>query len=611
MMRKRYFPFVLLLVFALVAAACSDDDAPAPTSAPTPAPTDAPPGATQAPTAPTDAPPGATQAPTTTTPIVETGDVAEAPARVQDDETVVIAWTGYFNSLDPPDSLVIFNREASAAMYDRLLTYVLTERADGTLVWDGLEVAPGLAESWVIDGGSVTFTIREGVTFNKTGNPVTANDIKYSFVRSIEVPGFGQFNSGLAGLFEPERQITVIDDRTVRFDYELGDGTPFLLRASLPSMRFPIFGIVDSVEVMARATDEDPWGHEWLKENPEGSGPYVIESATAGTELILSRVPGHWTEGGESQIGRAYNGFDRVIYRVLNSPADITALMFGGEVDVAFALGTRELNALAEAGFTIVNAEIPDVWRLDLPVTTPPFDNPLVREAIAHAVPYQTIVDNVFANATRAFSIINPASPSFIPEADWETDLDLARDLLGQAGLADGFETDFYYDSSRQEWEDIALFLQASLGEAGIDLTLRPLPATDFAEQTTTRFGDDTVMAGIQGRSGLIWLDDADPNVGLWLVTRGFPGPVGVGGFSNATHYSSIAVDTLHFENRFNPDLSARVEAYREVQRIVAVDIPIIPLAVRGFPGAVHPAITGVAFTADPHLRSYLLRPAA
>ena len=602
MMRKRYFPFVLLLVFALVAAACSDDDAPAPTSAPT----DAPPGATQAPTAPTPAPP----APTTTTPIVETGDVAEAPARVQDDETVVIAWTGYFNSLDPPDSLVIFNREASAAMYDRLLTYALTERADGTLVWDGLEVAPGLAESWVIDGGSVTFTIREGVTFNKTGNPVTANDIKYSFVRSIEVPGFGQFNSGLAGLFEPERQITVIDDRTVRFDYELGDGTPFLLRASLPSMRFPIFGIVDSVEVMARATDEDPWGHEWLKDNPEGSGPYVIESATAGTELILSRVPGHWTEGGESQIGRAYNGFDRVIYRVLNSPADITALMLGGEVDVAFTLGTRELNALAEAGFTIVNAEIPDVWRLDLPVTTPPFDNPLVREAIAHAVPYQTIVDNVFANATRAFSVINPASPSFIPEADWETDLDLARDLLGQAGLADGFETDFYYNSSRQEWEDIALFLQASLGEVGIDLTLRPLPATDFAEQTTTRFGDDTVMAGIQGRSGLIWLDDADPNVGLWLVTRGFPGPVGVGGFSNATHYSSIAVDTLHFENRFNPDLSARVEAYREVQRIVAVDIPIIPLAVRGFPGAVHPAITGVAFTADPHLRSYLLRPA-
>ena len=502
---------------------------------------------------------------------------------------MVIAWTGFYNSLDPPDSLVNFNREASAAMYDRLLTYAFTERTDGTLVWDGLEVAPGLAESWVVDGGSVTFTIRQGVTFNKTGNPVTAHDIKYSFVRAIPVPGFGRFNSGLAGLFEPERQITVIDDHTLRFDYELGDGTPFLLTASLPSMRFPIFGIVDSVEVMAHATNDaecepghpdvpgpgdlrpgcDPWGHLWLKDNPEGSGPYVIESATPGTELILNRVQGHWTEGAQNQIGRAYDGFDRVIYRVLNSPADITALMLRGEVDVAFALGTRELRALAEAGFTIVNAEIPGIWRLDLPVTTPPFDNPLVREAIAHAVPYDTIVDNVFANATRAYSIVNPASPSFIPAWDqYDTDLDRARELLTQAGLGDGFETEIYYDTSRQEQEEVALFLQASLGEVGIDLALRPLPATEFASQTTARFDDDTVMPGIQIHSAIIWLDDADPNIGLWLVTRGFPGPVGVGGFSNASHYSNIAVDTLHFEHRFNPDLDTRAEAYRGAQRL-------------------------------------------
>ena len=88
-----------------------------------------------------------------------------------------------------------------------------------------------------------------------------------------------------------------------------------------------------------------------------------------------------------------------------------------------------------------------------------------------------------------------------------------------------------------------------------------------------------------------------------------FPGPSGgVGGFSNASHYSNLDVDNLHFDNRFNPDLAARTAAYQEVQRIVAVDIPVIPLAIRGLPGAIHPAITGVAFTADPHLRSYLLR---
>ncbi len=619
-----FYPLAVLLAFAVAAVACGDDEPATTTRA---ADTTAAP-VTQAATTEaevtttTEAMMGddetsettetpTTQAATTTTeaPSVDEGDVMQAPDRVQDDETVVIAWTGYFNSLDPPDSLVNFNREASAAMYDRLLTYDLTEREDGTFVWKGLDVAPGLATSWEIDGGSVTFTLREGVTFNKTGNPVTAHDVKYSFVRAIEVPGFGRFNSNLAGIFEPSRQITVIDDYTVRFDYELGDGTPFLLTASLPSMRFPIFGIVDSVAVQARATEDDPWGHQWLKENPEGSGPYVIESATPGTELILRRVPDHWTEGDQNQLGEAYNGFDRVIYRTLNSPADITALMLGGEVDVAFALGTRELQALSEAGFTIVNAPIPDVWRIDLPVTTPPFDDVRVRRAVAHAIPYDTIVENVFTDATRAYSVVNPASPSFIPAWDiYGTDLDAARSLLAEAGLPNGFQTDLFYNSERQEWEDIALFMQASLSQVGIDVRLRPLPPTEFGEQTTARYDNPLVMAGMQMRFGVIWLDDADPNVGLWLVTRGFPGPVGVGGFSNATHYSNIEIDTLHFENRFNPDLAARAEAYREVQRIAANDLPIIPLAVRGLPGAVHPAVSGVAFTADPHLRSYLLR---
>ncbi|MDE0376336.1 MAG: ABC transporter substrate-binding protein [bacterium] len=630
MTRTRFFyPLVLLLAFSIAAVACGDDEPAATTQATaTTAPaTTAPATTTDEVTETTEATTtGATetteevsettetpttQAVTTTTvaPGVEEGDVMQAPDRVQDEETVVIAWTGYFNSLDPPDALVNFNREASAAMYDRLLTYDLTERDDGNFVWNGLDVAPGLATSWEIDGGSVTFTLREGVTFNKTGNPVTAHDIKYSFVRAIEVPGFGRFNSNLAGIFDPSRQITVIDDYTVRFDYELGDGTPFLLTASLPSMRFPIFGIVDSVEVQARSTEDDPWGHQWLKENPEGSGPYVMEAATPGTELILRRVPGHWTEGDQNQLGEAYNGFDRVIYRTLNSPADITALMLGGEVDVAFGLGKRELQSLGEAGFTVVNAPLPDVWRIDLPTSTPPYDDLRVRQAVAHAIPYDTIVENVFTNATRAYSVVNPASPSFIPAWDvYDTDLDMARSLLAEAGLPNGFQTDLFYTSERQEWEDIALFIQASMSQVGIDVRLRPLPAAEFGEQTTARYDDPLVMAGMQMRSGLIWLDDADPNVGLWLVTRGFPGPVGVGGFSNTTHYSNIEIDTLHFENRFNPDLAARADAYREVQRLAAANVPIIPMTVRGLPGAVHPAVVGVAFTADPHLRSYLLR---
>jgi peptide/nickel transport system substrate-binding protein len=214
---------------------------------------------------------------------------AQVPARQAGDDTVVIAWTGDLNSLDPPDSLVEWNRETSLALYDTLLRYKLEEEPDGSYVWDGLEVAEGLAERWEVDGATVTFHLRQGVTFNETGNPLTAEDVKYSFVRAPEVPGFGRFNSNLAGIFEPDRQIEVVDDYTIRFTFELLDGMPHLLTASLPSLRFPIFGIVDSEEVKAHATEEDPWGHEWLRENPAGSGPYRLEpSRNTGRALLTS-----------------------------------------------------------------------------------------------------------------------------------------------------------------------------------------------------------------------------------------------------------------------------------------------------------------------------------
>lgn len=515
----------------------------------------------------------------------------QAPPRQAGDDTVVIAWTGDLNSLDPPDSLVEWNREVSLALYDTLLTYKLDEQPDGSLVWDGLEVAPGLAERWEVDGASVTFFLRQDVTFNRTGNPLTAEDVKYSFVRAPEVPGFGRFNSNLAGIFEPDRQIEVIDDYTIRFTFELSDGTPHLLTASLPSLRFPIFGIVDSKEVQSHVTADDPWGYEWLKENGAGSGPYVIDSRTPGTETILRAVPNHWS---------GQQGFDQVVFRVFASPADIVSLMLRGEVDLTASLPDRELQALREAGFTIMNAPIPDIWRLDLPVDVPPLDMVEVRQAIAYALPYDTIITRSFVQAERAYSYVNPAAPEFVPAWDmYQTNMDTARELLDQAGVGDGFNIDLYYDSGVTTWEDIALFIQASLGEIGIQVSLKPLPTATFAEQSTAMAAGEDVMPGLALRRGVIWLDDAAPNTGLWILSNGF---------NNATHYGREDLDQLHLENEFNSNLEERTQAYQLIQRESAEDVPLIPLAVRGHPVAVHPDITGVAFTADPHLRVHLIR---
>jgi peptide/nickel transport system substrate-binding protein len=529
---------------------------------------------------------------TSTTVEQQTG---QAPDRRADDSTIVVGWTGDINSLDPPESLNIFNRESVLSLYDQLLYYDYEEREDGTLVWQGLNVAPGLATDWDTDGNSVTFHLRDDVTFNATGNPLTAEDVKYTWERAFEVPGFGRFNGNLAGMFEPSRQITVIDDHTVRFDFETQEGEELLLieSASLPAMRFPQFGIVDSVGVQSHATDDDPWAHEWVKENSAGSGPYTVSSRTPGTEFVLEAVDDHWS---------GYPFFERVIFRILSGPADVTSLMLRGEIDLTSQLGARELRSLESAGFKILNAPIPDIHRLAFAVDVPPLDNKLVRQALAHAIPYQQIVETAFVAGERATSYVNPASPGFIPAWDrYATDPDRARELLEEAGFPDGFAVDIFYDTGVTQHEDIALIIKSGLAETGIAVTLRPMPTTEYAEQTTARVSGEDVLQGLLIQRGVIWLDDPNPTTSLLLAC---------GGFANATRYCNEEVDQLHFENRFNPDIEARSAAYEMIQEIVAEDVPLIPLAVAGLPVAIHPDITGMAFTADPHLRPYLLRKA-
>src|SRR6516162_5232436 len=80
---------------------------------------------------------------------------AEVVARHADDATLVVAWSGDLNSMDPPDSLVEWNREVVLNTYETLLQYKFDKKTDGTLVWEGLQVAPGLAERWTVDGTSV------------------------------------------------------------------------------------------------------------------------------------------------------------------------------------------------------------------------------------------------------------------------------------------------------------------------------------------------------------------------------------------------------------------------------------------------------------------------
>ncbi|QTV80437.1 hypothetical protein KAE78_05825 [Microbacterium sp. NIBRBAC000506063] len=331
----------------------------------------------------------------------------EDPAETDPSESrteVVVAWTGDINSMDPPNNPIEWNRELSFATYETLVNHEFVESEAGSLVWMGLDVAPGLADSWEIDGPTVTFHLNEDAVFYPSGNPVTAEDVYWSFDRALEHPGgYGLFNFNLAGIFSAPDQIEVIDDKTVSITFQNSSGDPLLLPFSVTSLRFPHFGIIDSVAAQEHATPEDPWAVSYLDWNTLGSGAYYVAERKENEEIIFEAVPDYYR--GQPAVTR--------VVATISANADLVALMKSGAVDIARAgLSNQQLDELEASGFTVLTEAVPNIVRLALAMDDERLADPLVRKAIAYAIPYEQINNVVYSGrGEKAESIVNPLSP--------------------------------------------------------------------------------------------------------------------------------------------------------------------------------------------------------
>src|ERR671910_2901481 len=132
------------------------------------------------------------------------------------------------------------------------------------------EFAPVLAESWEIseDQSTYTFKLAPAATFHD-GTPCDAEAVKGSFTRFL-LQGAGPVNVISRFVQDPE-QMVVVDATTIRFD--LGTPQPLFLPA-MASEYGPL--VVNTKFVEENKTEEDPWAHEWYRQNEAGTGPYVL-----------------------------------------------------------------------------------------------------------------------------------------------------------------------------------------------------------------------------------------------------------------------------------------------------------------------------------------------
>ena len=360
--------------------------------------------------------------------------------------------------------------EVSWNCYDRLITHEMKEGPGGVPYYDRDKLKGELAESFTIGDKSATFKLRKNAKFHD-GTPITAKDVKWSLDRAVSVGGFPTFQMSAGSLKKPE-QFVIVDDHTVRVDFITRD------RLTIPDLAVIVPCIMNSELIKKNATEKDPWGLEYTKQNIAGGGAYKVTKWTAGTEVIMERND-DWVCGPLPKI-------KRVIWRMVPQAGNRRALLERGDADMSYELPYKDFQEIKANGkLKVVSLPFSNgIQYIGMNVTKAPFDNPKVRQAVAYAIPYQKIVDAVLfglANPMFGASADRPTEVAWPQPTKFNTDIAKAKALLAEAGYPNGFETTLSFDLGFAVVnEPLCVLVQESLGQIGIKTTINKIPGANW-----------------------------------------------------------------------------------------------------------------------------------
>jgi peptide/nickel transport system substrate-binding protein len=360
--------------------------------------------------------------------------------------------------------------EVSWNCYDRLISHEMKTLPNGVQYYDRDKFKMELAEDMNVGDMSATFKLRKDAKF-QDGTPVTAKDVKWSLDRAVTVGGFPTFQMGAGSLTKAE-QFVVVDDHTIRVDFMKKD------RLTIPDLAVIVPCIINSELVKKHATDKDPWGLEYTKQNTSGSGAYKLTKWTPGAEVILERND-DWKLGPQPKV-------KRIIWRMVPSAGNRRALLERGDADISYELPNKDFVELRDAGkLNIVSTPFSNgIQYIGMNVTKPPFDNLKVRQAVACAIPYQKIMDAVLFGLAKPMYGADAGAPTEVvwPQPHkFNTDLAKAKQLLAEAGYPNGFETTISFDLGFATVnEPLCVLTQESLAQIGIKAEINKIPGANW-----------------------------------------------------------------------------------------------------------------------------------
>jgi peptide/nickel transport system substrate-binding protein len=401
--------------------------------------------------------------------------------------------------------------------------------------------APCLAESWTVsqDGLTYEFLLRGNAKFH-SGEPVTADDVKFSFER-YRGTSHAEMKARIA-------TVEAVDPRRVRFT----------LKAPWPDFVTYYASATGAGWIVPRKYVEQV-GEEGYKKAPVGAGPYRFVSFTPGVELVLEAFEGYW---------RKPPTVKKLVFRVIPDEATRLAALKRNEIDIAYSIRAELAEEMQRTpGLTLKPVVIQGTFWLYFPEQwdpKSPWHDPRVRLATSLAVDRNTINQALTLGHSRITgSIIPDTFDGFWKSPAPVYDVAKARQLLQQAGHARGFDAgDYYCDAS---YANLAEAVVNNLQEVGIRVKLRPLERAAFFKA----YAEKKLKNIIQAASG------AFGNAATRLETF-----VVKGGAYAYGNYPDI--DALFVEQASELDAARRTATLHKIQQLVherTVYAPIWQLA--------------------------------
>ena len=342
----------------------------------------------------------------------------------------------------------------------------------------GKSVAPSLAESWTMspDGLVYEFVLRKGPRFH-SGEPVTAEDVKFSFER------YRGISAKL--LKDKVAAVETPDPARVRFrlkqpwpDFMTFYGTPATGAGWIVPKKY-----VEKV------------GEEGFKKHPIGAGPYRFVSFNPGVELVLEAFDGYW---------RKAPSVRQLSFKVATDISTRLAMLKRGEADIAYAItGPLGEEVRRTPGLTLKSTPFSSThWLVfaDQWDASSPWHDRRVRLAATYAVDRQAINQAETLGFSKITGSFIPASFEFYWQPPiYQYDPAKARQLLTEAGYPKGFDAgDFWCDAGATSFcEPVQNYLQA----AGIRTKLRPLERAAFMKAYQEKKLKN-IIYGLSGVSG-------------------------------------------------------------------------------------------------------------